>query len=99
VLCPAGARAGHACSARRVRRFRPMNSVEKRENSEIVTDFDENLQTVRLKGAAGAERDGFTFDRVFPIATQQAEVFDYGVKECVARSRACVCGADGGAAS
>ena len=45
--------------------------------------FDENLQTARMKSAAAGERDGFTFDRVFPMATQQNEGFDYGVKECV----------------
>jgi kinesin family member 5 len=58
-----------------------MNSIEKRENSEIVVDLDDNLQTVRIKGAAGAEQNGFTFDRAFPMSTQQHEVFDYGVKE------------------
>ena len=31
----------------------------------------------------GPEANGFTFDRVFPMGTQQHEVFDYGVKECV----------------
>lgn len=45
--------------------------------------FDDNLQTVHPKSSAslsGPEKDGFTFDRVFPMGTQQAEVFDYGVK-------------------
>jgi kinesin family protein 5 len=58
-----------------------MNSIEKRENSEIVVDFDDNLQTVRVRGATGAEQSGFTLDRVFPMQTKQEEVFDYGVKE------------------
>jgi kinesin family protein 5 len=31
--------------------------------------------------SSGPEKDGFTFDRVFPMNTQQAEVFDYGIKE------------------
>ncbi|KDQ60802.1 hypothetical protein JAAARDRAFT_31783 [Jaapia argillacea MUCL 33604] len=67
-------------------RFRPMNSLEIRENSEIVVSFADNQQSVRLRSQAlvqGPERDGFTFDRVFPMATKQHEVFDYGVKEIV----------------
>lgn len=39
-----------------------------------------------MKSAAlssGPEKDGFTFDRVFPMETKQAEIFEYGVKECV----------------
>lgn len=45
-------------------------------------NFDENLQTVKPKSTAnlvGPEKDGFTFDRVFPMGTKQHEVFDYGV--------------------
>ncbi|KAF5315859.1 hypothetical protein D9611_004708 [Ephemerocybe angulata] len=67
-------------------RFRPVNSIEAREGGEIVVDFDENLQTVKVKSAslsAGPERDGFTFDRVFPMKTQQDEIFEYGVKDIV----------------
>ena len=69
--------------------FRPPNAIEKRENSEIVVSFDENLRTVMMRPSqqlAGPEKDGFTFDRVFPPGTQQHEVFDYGVKEYVSRS-------------
>ena len=65
-------------------RFRPPNSLEIRENSEIVVSFDENWQTVHIRsaqGSSGPEKDGFTFDRVFPMGTKQHEVFDYGVKE------------------
>ena len=65
-------------------RFRPPNSVETREGGDIVVEFDENLKSVRLRSAqvmAGPEKDGFTFDRVFPPGTKQHEVFDYGVKE------------------
>ncbi|EIM90052.1 kinesin heavy chain [Stereum hirsutum FP-91666 SS1] len=68
-------------------RFRPPNSIEQREGSEIVVAFDENLQTVQLRSAqlgSGPERDGFTFDRVFPMGTKQEEVFNYGVKDIVA---------------
>ncbi|TFK76420.1 kinesin heavy chain [Pluteus cervinus] len=67
-------------------RFRPPNSIETREGSDIVVGFAENLQTVQLRSAQlsnGPERDGFTFDRVFPMNTQQQEVFDYGVKDIV----------------
>lgn len=48
--------------------------------------FDDELTTVKLKSStatSGPEKDGFTFDRVFGMGTQQQEVFDYGVKECV----------------
>ncbi|EMD38406.1 hypothetical protein CERSUDRAFT_113562 [Gelatoporia subvermispora B] len=68
-------------------RFRPPNAIEQREGGEIVVSFDENLQTVQMRSAqlsSGPERDGFTFDRVFPPGTNQHEVFDYGVKDIVA---------------
>ncbi|KAG8854748.1 hypothetical protein FRB91_003155 [Serendipita sp. 411] len=67
-------------------RFRPPNSLELREGGEIVVAFDENLKTVQLRSAqlsTGPEKDGFTFDRVFPMGTNQYEVFDYGVKDIV----------------
>ncbi|EEB90736.1 hypothetical protein MPER_11019, partial [Moniliophthora perniciosa FA553] len=67
-------------------RFRPQNSIENREGGEIVVNFDDNLTTVQLRSlqlATGPEKDGFTFDRVFPMGTQQQEVFDYGVKDIV----------------
>lgn len=56
-----------------------------REGSEIVVAFDDTLKTVQLRSAQtsmGPEKDGFTFDRVFPMNTKQHEVFDYGVKRC-----------------
>ena len=68
----------------RPQRFRPPNQLELREGGEIVAIFDENLKTVQMRSASlslGPEKDGFTFDRVFPQGTQQHEVFDYGVKE------------------
>ncbi|KAH9001249.1 kinesin heavy chain [Lactarius akahatsu] len=67
-------------------RFRPPNALEIREGSEVIVSFDDNLQTVQLRSAqvsSGPEKDGFTFDRVFPVGTKQDEVFDYGVKEIV----------------
>ncbi len=65
-------------------RFRPPNAIEQREGGENVVFFDENLQTVNIRSAqvgSGPEKDGFTFDRVFPPGTQQQDIFDYGVKE------------------
>ncbi|KAG2753199.1 kinesin heavy chain [Suillus brevipes Sb2] len=67
-------------------RFRPPNALELREGGDIVVAFDENLQTVQMKNSqavSGPEKDGFTFDRVFPMGTKQHEVFDYGVKDIV----------------
>ncbi|KAG8849804.1 hypothetical protein FRB96_000627 [Tulasnella sp. 330] len=67
-------------------RFRPQNSLELREGGEIAVSFDDNLATVfprSTAGLSGPEKDGFTFDKVFPMGTQQAEVFDYGVKGIV----------------
>lgn len=48
--------------------------------------FHDNLQTVQVKSAQvsnGPEKDGFTFDRVFPMGTKQHEIFEYGVKDIV----------------
>jgi hypothetical protein len=72
--------------------FRPVNAIEAREGGEIVVSFADNLQSVQMKSAqlgSGPEKDGFTFDRVFPMGTKQHEVFDYGVKEYVLAD--CVC--------
>jgi kinesin family member 5 len=47
-------------------------------------DFDDGMSTVKMRSTtagSGPEKDGFTFDKVFPMETQQHEVFDYGVKE------------------
>ena len=66
--------------------FRPVNAIEAREGGDIVVSFDDNLQSVQMKSTqvgSGPEKDGFTFDRVFPMGTKQHEVFDYGVKESV----------------
>ncbi|KAE9391655.1 kinesin heavy chain [Gymnopus androsaceus JB14] len=67
-------------------RFRPPNSIEQREGGENVVAFNDDHTTVQLRSlqsTSGPDRDGFTFDRVFPMGTQQKEVFDYGVKEIV----------------
>ncbi|KIY70942.1 kinesin heavy chain [Cylindrobasidium torrendii FP15055 ss-10] len=67
-------------------RFRPPNSIEQREGGENVVAFDDGWTTVKLRSTSngtGPEKDGFTFDRVFPMGTEQAEVFNYGVKDIV----------------
>ncbi len=64
--------------------FRPQNSLEIKSGGEIVVTCSDNLQTTFLRStnlSNGPERDGFTFDRVFPMDTKQSAVFDYGVKE------------------
>ncbi|KAI6166998.1 P-loop containing nucleoside triphosphate hydrolase protein [Pisolithus thermaeus] len=53
-------------------------------STNIKVAFDDNLQTVMMRNSqsvSGPEKDGFTFDRVFPMGTKQHEVFDYGVKD------------------
>ncbi|KAF9246507.1 kinesin heavy chain [Melanogaster broomeanus] len=63
-------------------RFRPPNALELREGGEIVVSFDDNLQSVMMRNSqavSGPEKDGFTFDRVFPMGTKQYDVFDYDV--------------------
>ncbi|EAU88524.2 kinesin heavy chain [Coprinopsis cinerea okayama7 len=67
-------------------RFRPVNKIEEREGGEVVVSFSDNLQTIFMKSAqlsTGPEKDGFTFDRVFPMGTKQNEIFEYGVKDIV----------------
>lgn len=72
--------------SKRARSFRPINAIEQREGGEVVVDFDDGMSTVKMRSTtagSGPEKDGFTFDKVFPMETQQHEVFDYGVKELV----------------
>ncbi|PVF98921.1 kinesin-domain-containing protein [Serendipita vermifera] len=67
-------------------RFRPPNALELREGGDIVVSFDDSYKTVQLRSAqlsSGPEKDGFNFDRVFPMNTKQQEIFDYGVKGIV----------------
>ncbi|KAG7571473.1 hypothetical protein FFLO_00656 [Filobasidium floriforme] len=65
--------------------FRPFNRLETENGStECIDVLDEH--TVRMKNGGavnGPEGDGFTFDRVFPSPTGQAEIFDFGVKGIV----------------
>ncbi|KAF9053708.1 kinesin heavy chain [Hymenopellis radicata] len=67
-------------------RYRPPNAIEQREGGENVVAFNDDLTTCSLRSTSlgsGPEKDGFTFDRVFPPGTKQHEVFDYGVKDIV----------------
>ncbi|KAJ1020485.1 hypothetical protein NDA13_005802 [Ustilago tritici] len=67
-------------------RFRPPNSIEQREGSDIVVDFSHDGSLVKMtRGAStsGPEAGGFVFDRVFPMNTMQRDVFEFGIKETV----------------
>ncbi|KAH8914189.1 P-loop containing nucleoside triphosphate hydrolase protein, partial [Atractiella rhizophila] len=67
-------------------RFRPPNATEKSLNSDIIVQIDDDRTTVKLKSQEtmkGPDAAGFAFDRVFPMETQQEEVFEYGVRGIV----------------
>ena len=58
-------------------RFRPPNSIEQREGSDIVVDFSDDGSLVKMtKGVStsGPEAGGFVFDKVFPMNTKQRDV-------------------------
>ncbi|KAK4542012.1 hypothetical protein LTR36_007212 [Oleoguttula mirabilis] len=63
-----------------VARFRPQNKIEVAAGSEPVVEFNsDDSCTVTSREASGA----FTFDRVFPTNTAQADVFDYSIRSTV----------------
>lgn len=63
-----------------VARFRPQNKVEIASGGEPIVEFNtEDTCTIQSKEAAGA----FTFDRVFDMASRQADVFDYSIRPTV----------------
>lgn len=67
-------------------RFRPPNSIEQREGSDIVVDFSDDGSLVKMTrgvSTSGPEAGGFVFDRVFPMNTMQRDVFEFGIKETV----------------
>ncbi|EPQ28666.1 uncharacterized protein PFL1_03969 [Pseudozyma flocculosa PF-1] len=69
-----------------VSRFRPPNALELREGGDIVVDFSDDGTLVKMTkgaGTSGPEANGFVFDRVFPMGTQQRDVFEFGIKETV----------------
>lgn len=67
-----------------------MNRMELENASEECISIND-ATTVRMRAlsaaggaaASGPEKDGFTFDRVFPSDSQQVEIFDFGVKGIV----------------
>ncbi|CAI6327206.1 unnamed protein product [Periconia digitata] len=63
-----------------VARFRPQNKIEIASGGEPIVEFKEDdTCTVQSKEASGS----FTFDRVFDMASRQADVFDYSIKPTV----------------
>ena len=77
-----------------VARFRPQNSLELAQSGKVVIAISEDGQTVSLdpsaaasgnvNGSSGTESgDGFTFDRVFGIDSEQEDVFEYGIRGIV----------------
>lgn len=63
-----------------VARFRPQNKVEIASGGEPIVEFNsEDTCTIQSKEASGA----FTFDRVFDMASRQADVFDYSIRPTV----------------
>lgn len=67
--------------------FRPPNALELRESGgETIVGIDDTGTTVKLRSQEtmrGPDSAGFSFDRAFPMDTQQQEVFEYGVRGIV----------------
>ncbi|WFD30023.1 hypothetical protein MSPP1_001036 [Malassezia sp. CBS 17886] len=76
-----------AANVRVVARFRPASVPESgvRDGDDSVVVALDGAQTVQLQRAGGgADATGpFAFDRVFPMDSRQADVFEYGIKETV----------------
>ncbi|KAJ9111106.1 hypothetical protein QFC19_001305 [Naganishia cerealis] len=94
TTAPPASAANNGNNIKVVCRFRPMNRMETEAQSEECIEVDANSTTVRMKSRltagggsdaalSGPEKDGFTFDRVFPSSTRQVEIFDFGVKGIV----------------
>ncbi|KAF2791268.1 kinesin-domain-containing protein [Melanomma pulvis-pyrius CBS 109.77] len=63
-----------------VARFRPQNKVEIASGGEPIVEFNsDDTCTIQSKENAGA----FTFDRVFDMASRQADVFDFSIRPTV----------------
>ncbi|RPB20573.1 kinesin heavy chain [Terfezia boudieri ATCC MYA-4762] len=63
-----------------VARFRPQNSIEIREGGQPIVQFhSEDTCELTSKEASGS----FTFDRVFDMASKQADVFNFSIKPTV----------------
>ncbi|KAF2674651.1 kinesin heavy chain [Microthyrium microscopicum] len=63
-----------------VARFRPQNKIEIASGGEPIVHFDtEDTCSLQSKDAAGS----FTYDRVFDMASRQADVFDFSIRSTV----------------
>nr|OQO22120.1 hypothetical protein B0A51_10784 [Rachicladosporium sp. CCFEE 5018] len=63
-----------------VARFRPQNRIERDAGSEEIVNF-ESAESLAVTNAGSSA--AFTFDRVFPTATPQQDVFDYSIRSTV----------------
>ncbi|KAE8354043.1 P-loop containing nucleoside triphosphate hydrolase protein [Aspergillus coremiiformis] len=63
-----------------VARFRPQNKVELSSGGEPIVDF-ENEQSCQINSKEGT--GSFTFDRVFPMNSKQADIFDFSIRPTV----------------
>eukprot|EP00696_Hemimastix_kukwesjijk_P008621 gnl/Hemi2/20904_TR6928_c0_g1_i1.p1 gnl/Hemi2/20904_TR6928_c0_g1~~gnl/Hemi2/20904_TR6928_c0_g1_i1.p1 ORF type:complete len:959 (-),score=429.06 gnl/Hemi2/20904_TR6928_c0_g1_i1:260-3136(-) len=65
-----------------VARFRPQNARELAENGRMCVAFGSDSKSVTLTGPDGQVHN-FTFDRVFPCESTQAEVYQYAALNIV----------------
>ncbi|RKP12964.1 kinesin heavy chain [Piptocephalis cylindrospora] len=63
-------------------RFRPQNKREIAEGGNPIVEVDDEGQSVRIDNGSDIKQD-FVFDRIFPMGTPQAEIFEYGIRETV----------------
>ncbi|KAJ5998286.1 hypothetical protein N7451_006096 [Penicillium sp. IBT 35674x] len=63
-----------------VARFRPQNKVELGSGGTPIVDF-ENEESCAINSREGT--GSFTFDRVFPMGSPQADIFDFSIRPTV----------------
>ncbi|KAJ5707640.1 hypothetical protein N7488_007441 [Penicillium malachiteum] len=63
-----------------VARFRPQNKVELSSGGTPIVDF-ENEESCAISSREGT--GSFTFDRVFPMGSAQADIFDFSIRPTV----------------
>ncbi|KAJ5116989.1 hypothetical protein N7456_001337 [Penicillium angulare] len=63
-----------------VARFRPQNKVELSSGGTPIVDF-ENEESCAINSREGT--GSFTFDRVFPMGSAQADIFDFSIRPTV----------------
>ncbi|KAK5069927.1 hypothetical protein LTR64_007891 [Lithohypha guttulata] len=73
--------AGGGNNIKVVARFRPQNKIELANGGQTVVQF-EGVDTVTV--SSNEVNAPFTFDRVFPMESQQAEIFDFSIRSTVA---------------